>query len=87
MINEEELWLELYKFISDKNNHCSIEVINTYWESPSIKLIQKYVNANWSGLDNEWETCYIESNFNTCNTLVDCLVDVVNKLKEENWIY
>ena len=87
MINEDELWLELYKFISNKKDHPRVEVNNTFWESPSIKLTKTYLVSNWSTLDDEGETSYIESDSNTCYTLVDCLVDVVNKLKEGDWTY
>jgi hypothetical protein len=46
MNEEQELWLELYKTISDENNHCSLEVINTYWQCTVIKLTKTYTVNN-----------------------------------------
>jgi len=86
MTKEEELWLELYKYISDKNNHISLEVTNTYWQLPVIKLTKSYVVSNWCSLEDEWETGYIKSS-DKCNSIVDCLEDVITKLEEDDWIY
>ncbi len=84
---EQELWLELYKYISDKNNHTSIEAVNVPWQSPSIKLVKTHLVSNWASLEDEWETAYIESDSNTCNNFIDCLSYVVDKLKRDDWTY
>jgi hypothetical protein len=84
MNEEQELWLELYKIISDKSNHCSLEIINTYWQDIIIKLNKTYTVSNWATLDDEWETGYIEG---VGNNFKEQLQDVINKIKNNNWIY
>jgi hypothetical protein len=52
-MDEQELWLELYKTISDESNHCSLEVINTYWQNIVIKLTKTYTVNNWATDEHE----------------------------------
>jgi hypothetical protein len=84
MNEEQKLWLELYEIISDKNNHCSLEIINTYWQNTIIKLNKTYTVSNWATLDDVWETGYIEG---IGNNFKEQLQDVINKIKNNNWIY
>lgn len=84
MSKEQELWLELYNFIDDVNKHITMELTNTHWKSVSIKLTKSYVVSNWATCEDEWETSYITSE---CNTFIECLEQVVNKLKQEDWVY
>jgi hypothetical protein len=53
MSEEQQLWLELYKTISDESNHCSIEIINTYWQDTVIKLTKTYTVSNWATDEHE----------------------------------
>jgi hypothetical protein len=83
-MNEQELWLELYKTISDENNHCSLEVINTYWQDTVIKLTKTYTVSNIASDEHEWETGYIEG---VGNNFKEQLQDVINKINNNDWIY
>jgi hypothetical protein len=84
MDEEQELWLELYKTISDESNHCSLEVINTYWQNTVIKLTKTYTVNNWATDEHEWETGYIEG---VGNNFKEQLQDVINKINNNDWIY
>ena len=84
MDEEQELWLELYKTISDESNHCSLEVINTYWQNTVIKLTKTYTVSNWATLDDESETAYING---VGNNFKEQLQDVINKINNNEWEY
>jgi hypothetical protein len=84
MNEEQELWLELYKIISDKSNQCSLEIINTYWQDTIIKLNKTYTVSNRATLDDEWETGYIEG---IGNNFKEQLQDVINKINNNDWTY
>lgn len=84
MNEEQELWLELYKFISDIKNEISMEITNDVYQSPSIKLSQYTLTPGWATLDNSWERGYIEG---VGNNLKEQLQDVINKIKNNDWTY
>lgn len=84
MNEEQELWLELYKTISDKKHHCCLEIANNYWQDIVIKLTKTYTISNWTSLEDEWETGYITG---VGNNFKEQLQDVINKIKNDDWIY
>lgn len=83
-MNEEELWLELYKTISDESNHCSLEIVNTYWQNTVIKLTKSYTVSNWATLEDESETGYITG---VGNNFKEQLQDAINKINNNEWEY
>lgn len=83
-MNEQELWLQLYKTISDKKHHCSLEIINTYWQDTVIKLTKMHTISNYYSLDDCWETGYITG---VGNNFKEQLQDVVNKINNNEWEY
>lgn len=84
MSKEEELWLKLYEYINNSNRHVTMETINNWCHSISIKLKQTYIVSNWCSGEDELETRYIVSEG---NSFIECLEDVVSKLKEDDWNY
>ena len=84
MDEEQQLWLKLYNTISDISNHCSLEIINTYWQDTVIKLTKTYTVNNWARDEHEWETSYITG---VGNNFKEQLQDVINKINNNEWEY
>jgi hypothetical protein len=86
MDEEQELWLELYKTITNKDINAEVTIRNSDMEVQHILILRTEIVTKWNG-DDVIKESYIASNFINGCSFMDCLVDVVNKIKNNDWIY
>jgi hypothetical protein len=81
MDEEQELWLELYKTISNKDIDTEITIVNNEKEIQYFRIIRTEI------INDVIKESLIENNFINAGSFKDSLADVVNKIKNNDWTY